>query len=565
MKKTPKMLEIEERFGEPIDIILTRLYHTERKNLEETGEYLNTSSTNLKKMLDKAGIKRRTTSESRLPPDFKEPTKDQLYQWYRLEGKSLKEIGDMFGISQTAVRKRLIKKKIPIKTWLESRLPPNSKEPTRDQLYHWYRLEGKSLKEIGDMFGISGSAVKKILDDKKIPTKTLSESRLPPDFKEPTRDQLYQWYRVEGKSTRGIGDMFGISRGTVKKMLDDKKIPIKTKSESGLLPDFKEPTRDQLYQWYRLERKSLKEIGGILGVSDCTVIDRMKKAGISIKTKSESRLPPDFKEPTKDQLYQWYRLEGKSLKEIGGILGISSTAVRNGLNRAGIRSKTMSESRLPPDFKEPTRDQLYQLYKVEEKSRKEIGKILGIGENAVGRRLIKAGIYQPRITNNKHFLNFLKEDKTACNLVAAAVSLNGQGQDIESIIQEIYSNRFKNKDKLHQMLNDNSREIIKMIQDGITNLGYYIGAYTLQDKAIIPVLLGNAIELIPEAHITSSLEEKLIRMLRINYSPQFNQDPNATMEKIRGVMAKNNKKTKNLYQRLYEHYESVLKLQQELR
>ncbi len=166
------------------------------------------------------------------------------------------------------------------------------------------------------------------------------------------------------------------------------------------------------------------------------------------------------------------------------------------------------------------------------------------------------------IDNNK-FITFLKKDETAKNLAATALLLDGQGIDVEKIIMEIYNNKFKDQNQLHKLLEENKTEVYKLIQDGITNLGYFLGDYQLKDRAIIPVFLGYAIENIPEAKI-SNLEERLVRILRNYYSPKFNDAPEATLNEIKEKMDSISDKKRETYQKLYNHYQETLKLGEEL-
>ena len=106
--------------------------------------------------------------------------------------------------------------------------------------------------------------------------------------------------------------------------------------------------------------------------------------------------------------------------------------------------------------------------------------------------------------------------------------------------------------------------IYSLIKEGLTNLGSYIGTYTLEDRAIIPVLIGQAVSSISDEGVISSLEERVVNVLRTQYSPLFNENMEGTLKTIEGRMAESEGKVKGIYQRLYNHYQEVMQLQEEL-
>ena len=142
--------------------------------------------------------------------------------------------------------------------------------------------------------------------------------------------------------------------------------------------------------------------------------------------------------------------------------------------------------------------------------------------------------------------------------------MNGEAYDIEKILTEVYEQEFPDIERLHQLLQDNSVEIRKLMEEGVTNLGYYLGSYELGERRIIPVLLGNVITTLPEDAITPTLEDRLVRLLRNEYSPRFNENPEATMEDVQEKVDSFSGKKQEVYQKLYDHYQEVLELGREL-
>lgn len=191
--------------------------------------------------------------------------------------------------------------------------------------------------------------------------------------------------------------------------------------------------------------------------------------------------------------------------------------------------------------------------------------------SAIGDYYGGLGRVRRRVSHRKHkvkttgeFISFLQKDETARNLSAAAVILDGNGYDIEQVIVDIYSGKFKDQRSLHELLQQSTNEIYDLIRDGITNLGYFIGGFSLQNRNIIPVLLGQSIEAIPQDKVSTSLESRLVRILRGSYSPGFNQNPQEVIDELKEKVDSSQGKKQNLYQKLYDYYKNILELGDEL-
>ena len=169
------------------------------------------------------------------------------------------------------------------------------------------------------------------------------------------------------------------------------------------------------------------------------------------------------------------------------------------------------------------------------------------------------------INTREQFMDFLKGDETARNLAVASIGLNGEGYDVEQILIEIYNGKFKDQDQLHRLLEEAENEIYELVDEGVTNLGSYLGGFSLGDRRIFPLLLGEALANIPEERISQPLEERLTRILRVTYSPRFNDNPTGILEELKGKIDSSDGKIKVLYEKLYGHYEDVLELGDELK
>ncbi len=168
------------------------------------------------------------------------------------------------------------------------------------------------------------------------------------------------------------------------------------------------------------------------------------------------------------------------------------------------------------------------------------------------------------IRKKDQFISFLSRNQKARNLVSITINANGFRSDIEQIINEVYTGKFKDQETLHNLIDESTDQIYELIQHGMINLGYFIGGFTLQDRKIIPVLIGEAIDNIPEKRINASLEYRLVRLLRQSYSPEFNEDPKRVIEELKVKTQDSKGRKRKLYERLSRHYTEVLELKEEL-
>ena len=379
---------------------------------------------------------------------------------------------------------------------------------------------------------------------------------------EPIENYLKREYSGNRRSTVQIGKKLGVSNVGISRWMRKYNLPIRSLSESHLLKGFTKPTKEELNKLYNEERKSTIQIGRKLGITDNTIRRWMRKYNLPIRSLSESRLPKDFIKPTKEELNRLYHNEGKSTVEIGKKLGIDNGRIGRWIKEYKIKLRNNSEAHLPKDFIKPTKEELNRLYYDEGKSTDKIGKNLGVSSSTIISWMKKYDIpiRNANITS-KQFINLLKKDKTARNLAFGALSL---GYDLEKTLVEVYEGRFKDVDQISKLLFENKDEIYNLVQNGITNLGTYLGDYSLGDRKIMPIILCEALESIPEDKVTIPIKERFTRMLQTVYSPKFNSNPKKIMNDLEKKVDNSKGKVKELYQGLYTYYEEVLELEKEL-
>ena len=100
-----------------------------------------------------------------------------------------------------------------------------------------------------------------------------------------------------------------------------------------------------LYQKYRVEELSIRQISAIVGCVYSTVFCALKGFDICIRTKSEAheRGSEYWQLNDRDWLYQKYVIDELSTCKIADIVGCSYSAVRDALRRLNIHVRTYSE------------------------------------------------------------------------------------------------------------------------------------------------------------------------------------------------------------------------------
>jgi transposase len=144
---------------------------------------------------------------------------------------------------------------------------------------------------------------------------------------------------------------------------------------------------------------SSREIAKELGVCQRTILNKMEKFNIkkrsickaltgkhlSKETKeklSKSHLSKNLYKLTKEVLYQMYVVENKSIRTISKELGIGRNIISNYLKQYGIENRYNKNIKVD-------KDKLYKFYIVEGKTASEIGKLFNTSHKTITRRLIK--------------------------------------------------------------------------------------------------------------------------------------------------------------------------------
>jgi hypothetical protein len=204
----------------------------------------------------------------------------------------------------------------------------------------------------------------------------------------------------------------------------------------------------------------------------------------------------------------------------------------------------------------PSKEDL-MLSLINNQSQTQIARYYDVSPSTIRNWLRKVGLNC--IITQEQFQQFLKQNETARNIAVAAISLNGNGADMEELLVNLYEGRFKDPKELHSLVQDNYEEARRIISEGRTNLGHFVGDFTVSESPAIPVFIEEAVELIPKDKISGPVEDRFVRVLRHVYGPRFNDSPQETLDELAEKSApENSRKSRGLYERLYGHYSKVM-------
>lgn len=327
----------------------------------------------------------------KLPKSMKhtdKPTDDQLKEWYIKKGLSSLEIAKIVNVWPQTIRSWLRKANIPIKS-------RNIIKPTKEQLEKWYIIEGKSSRKIAEIVKVNKSTILRWLEEEGIPSRNHMEATLCSyNKKMPSDEQLYGLYAKDKKSIEQISKMTDLNQKTISKQLKNMNIKLRNPRETAFIQYRKEVEKlsyKQLYQLYINQKKTPIEIGKIVGVSSTTIRNWLRAGEIPLRVGHDAQ-GYNFEKPSREELERMYIKEKKSSSEIAEIIGVNSTTVVRWLKKENIPIRTMSEAefvRHGKNIKKPSKEQLEKWYIDEMKTTVEIGNIVGVPFSTVKNWLSK--------------------------------------------------------------------------------------------------------------------------------------------------------------------------------
>lgn len=160
-----------------------------------------------------------------------------------------------------------------------------------------------------------------------------------------------------------------------------------------------EPTDEWLHQKYVVEQLTLNEIARLCKRRRRTIRALLQKANVSIRSRKEAQLARRNRRerPSAEWLHQKYVMEKLTRREIQALCGFGTKTIRRLLKEANISIRSRSESARTRREREgrtilDNPDELRRLYVDEERSLKDISKMVGIGPNLLHRWIKTHGI-----------------------------------------------------------------------------------------------------------------------------------------------------------------------------
>ena len=150
MKKSEKIKEIENRFGENIEKFLRREYNT--KGIKEIARYISVNSNTLKDWFFGFGIPLRTNEENLQMFLVEKPPREKLVKMY--ESNSSNKIAKNYGVTGRTVRNWLKNYGIPLRNKGPFILPPTFAELQA-------KCEIMNLRQLSDEYKVDRKVVRK--------------------------------------------------------------------------------------------------------------------------------------------------------------------------------------------------------------------------------------------------------------------------------------------------------------------------------------------------------------------------------------------------------------------
>ncbi len=167
----------------------------------------------------------------------------------------------------------------------------------------------------------------------------------------------------------------------------------------------------EIISLYTEKRQALYKIAKKFNV-DMGVIRRiLVQHGIRIKSTRELKLPPNFKEPSEYELYDLYVNKKLRIIDIANKYCIAYNTARNILIKNNIPIRKPYIYRMQENCTIPTKEHLKELYVNKYLSMEKIGEKLKINPQTVARRLFKSGIKKRNCSEARLPKNFIPPAK----------------------------------------------------------------------------------------------------------------------------------------------------------
>jgi len=149
---------------------------------------------------------------------------------------------------------------------------------------------------------------------------------------------LAHLYLCRGLSTYAIGEMTGLDRQRVTRVLHKAEVPLRPRGAGRSRPlrrDDPLGLRPLLARLYEVERLGSPQIAAITGIPERTVRDRLRRYGLTVRTRGRWNREDRHTVPTED-LDDLYTRLGLTSDEVGRRLGTSRNTVLRSAHTLGV-------------------------------------------------------------------------------------------------------------------------------------------------------------------------------------------------------------------------------------
>lgn len=161
------------------------------------------------------------------------PPKSELINLYLTQKKNLRNIGNIYDVNKSTVKKWLVRCNIPIRSTGYGLDHRGEIAPTKDELYDMIYIQGLLYREIAEKYKVHESAIGHWLDKHGIDRPGGKKRGL---INTLTKDILSNLYENQGYSLTAIGGMYDASEAVISRLCNE--FEIETRPEGWAAKSF---------------------------------------------------------------------------------------------------------------------------------------------------------------------------------------------------------------------------------------------------------------------------------------------------------------------------------------
>lgn len=200
---------------------LFELYHEQGLTAREIGQRFDLSKTTIQELLHQYDIR----------PKREDLTSSVLQELYIEQGMTTVEIANIYNCSCVHVQNLLAQYGIPKR----HRRNRAGIKPDPTELYHLYWEEWLGYQEIANRYGIDMTTIPYWLRKFDIPLRSNWKTRRGKDWDPIPEKEVVRLYRDESYSAHAIGQMFGVTKGPVLRILKEHGIELRPNGYPSLI------------------------------------------------------------------------------------------------------------------------------------------------------------------------------------------------------------------------------------------------------------------------------------------------------------------------------------------